>query len=386
MEMRAGMVENNNPEVTFLIPCLNEELTLPHVINEIRTSFDQTTTVYEILVADNGSTDSSVEVSEKLGARVVNVEKKGYGAALIGGINASRGEIIVMGDADGSYHFEDSKQMISLLKKDVDLVVGNRFRGGIEKGAMPFLHKYLGNPVLSFIARLFYDIPIYDFHCGLRGFKKSKIQKIGLTSFGMEFASEMIVKSKMSNLVIKEVPAKLSKDLRNREPHLRTWRDGWRHLKFLFSYSPKWAFKVPATISLVLAALPVLLITFGQGGLGLFGLNLSYKSSIFSMALSLLSANFFWAFTVAKEIEGNESPIEGKSLTPFLLSSSLCTITGMAIFLYQLISWASTGFSEQNLGANLFLGIFSAFLIAAGASSLTFTLTIGFIRTKFRDS
>jgi hypothetical protein len=217
--------------------------------------------------------------------------------------------------------------MISKLESGYDFIIGNRFKGGIEPGAMPFLHKYLGNPVLSYIAKIFYNIPIHDFHCGLRAFNKVKIQNLGLKSSGMEFASEMIVKASMAKLIIDEVPCRLSKDKRDRKPHLRTWRDGWRHLKFLFAHSPKWAFQIPAIVSLGISLLPMLFSVIGSSGIGIFGQTLSYKTSIFSMALSLLSLNLFWAFVAAKEIEKKDSPLEKYSLTKI----ALCSLTIMTI-------------------------------------------------------
>ena len=373
---------SDSPKVTFLIPCLNEELTLPYVIHEIQVNFSYDEIPFEILVADNGSTDKSIQIAKKMGARVVEVRTPGYGAALLGGISASEGEIVVMGDADGSYHFEDSKAMISKLESGYDLVVGNRFKGGIERGAMPFLHKYLGNPVLSFLARIFYKIPIHDFHCGLRAFNKERIKSLGLKSTGMEFASEMIVKASMANFDILEVPCRLSKDKRDRKPHLRTWRDGWRHLKFLFAQSPKWAFQIPALISLGISLLPILFYVIGSRGFEILGQTLSYKTSIFSMALSLLSVNLFWAFVAAKEIETKDSPLSTFSLTSIALGSFMTLVIGFLIFIFQFIDWVSSGLGDQPLGSNLFLGILSAFLIAIGANSLSFTLVIGFIRAN----
>lgn len=371
---------NETPKVTFLIPCLNEELTLPFVIREIENNFNQLDFSFEILVVDNGSTDSSVSVAKEMGARVTKVPTPGYGSALWGGFNASRGQFVVMGDADGSYHFEDSKVMISKLEDGFDFVIGNRFKGGIEQGAMPFLHKYLGNPVLSFLARMFYNIPVRDFHCGLRAFKRDKVISLELISTGMEFASEMIVKAGMAKLKIVEVPVRLSRDKRDRKPHLRTWRDGWRHLKFLFAYSPKWAFQIPAFVSLGVALLPLLFSVIGSSGIEFFGQTLSYKTSIFSMALSILSVNFFWAFVAAKEVEMKYSPIGLTSLTGIAVASFVVMVVGFLIFLYQFFDWVSSGLGNQPLGSNLFIGILSAFLIAIGANSLSFALVIGFIR------
>ena len=232
----------SNVEVSFVLPCLNENESLEHVISEINHVFGNSDYVYEIVVADNGSVDGSIETALRLGAKLVHVNERGYGAALRGGIEAATGNKVVMGDADGSYSFRESAPMIRLLDSDCDLVIGNRFKGGIESGAMPRLHKYLGNPILSFIGRKLFKIKIGDFHCGIRAFKRDAILGLKLRSNGMEFASEMLVLAGKKKLNIKEIPVSLKPDLRTRPPHLRTWTDGWRHLRFLFAYSPKWTF------------------------------------------------------------------------------------------------------------------------------------------------
>lgn len=220
------------------MPCLNEEETLAKCIVKAQSFIDTHQLDAEILIADNGSTDRSVAIALSLGARVINVEEKGYGNTLNRGILNSMGKYVIMGDSDDSYDFGNLMPFIICLRNGVELVVGNRFKGGIEKGAMPFLHKYLGNPGLSFLGRLLFRIPINDFHCGLRGMNRASITQIGLSTTGMEFASEMIVKSALNNLGIAEVPIKLYRDGRSRKSHLNTWRDGWRHLSFLLLNNP----------------------------------------------------------------------------------------------------------------------------------------------------
>jgi glycosyltransferase involved in cell wall biosynthesis len=237
----------SNPEVelTILMPCLNEEVTLGTCIKKGIAFLEKHHVTGEILIADNGSTDRSVEIAEDLGARVVRIREKGYGNALLVGIREARGKFVIMGDSDDSYDFLNLGLFLEKLREGHDLVMGNRFLGGIEDHAMPPLHRYLGNPVLSFIGRLFFRIPVGDFHCGLRGMNRDAILKIGLNTPGMEFASEMVVKSALNNLRIAEVPTTLSRDGREHPPHLHTWRDGWRHLRFLLLFSPKWLFLYP---------------------------------------------------------------------------------------------------------------------------------------------
>ena len=226
------MSSTSDPEVSFIIPCLNEEETIGNVIEEIKESFGEELR-FEILVSDNGSTDRSREISSDLGARVVEVPLKGYGNALRSGIAECSGRIAVMGDADMSYTFGDAKPLISQVREGADLAMGNRFGGGIHRGAMPFLHRWLGNPVLSLLGRLLHGAKVRDFHCGLRAFNVSSIRALNLRSEGMEFASEMVVSSVSSGYCIAESKVTLRPDGRSRAPHLKTWSDGWRHLSFL---------------------------------------------------------------------------------------------------------------------------------------------------------
>ncbi|HNZ44276.1 MAG TPA: glycosyltransferase family 2 protein, partial [Bacteroidales bacterium] len=240
-------------ELTILMPCLNESETLAICIQKARSFLQRNGIDGEVLIADNGSTDGSKEIAVSEGARVVDVSDKGYGNALIGGINAAKGKYIIMGDADDSYDFVNMEPFVEKLREGYDLVMGNRFKGGIAEGAMPFLHRYLGNPVLSFIGRLFFNIKTGDFHCGLRGFNADRIKMLKLHTPGMEFASEMVVKSSLFKYKMAEVPTTLKKDGRSHPPHLHTWRDGWRHLVFLLMYSPKWLFLFPGLIILILS-------------------------------------------------------------------------------------------------------------------------------------
>jgi glycosyltransferase involved in cell wall biosynthesis len=234
------------------MPCLNEAETLRTCISKAQAALHVHNVRGEIIVADNGSTDGSQQIALQCGARVVEVKEKGYGNALQGGIAAALGKYVIMGDADDSYDFLQIPDFLAELRNGSDLVMGNRFRGGIADGAMPFLHRYLGNPVLTGLGRLFYKAPCGDFQCGLRAFSKDAYSRMALFTTGMEFASEMVVKASIMKMHISEVPTILSVDGRSRPPHLRTWRDGWRYLRFLLLYSPRWLFLYPG-VSLMLA-------------------------------------------------------------------------------------------------------------------------------------
>ncbi|HEY8655380.1 MAG TPA: glycosyltransferase family 2 protein [Candidatus Limnocylindria bacterium] len=235
-------------ELTILMPCLNEAATVAACVDAARAAIRDLGVTGEVLVADNGSTDGSPAIAMEHGARVLPVPERGYGAALLAGIDGARGRYVVMGDADLSYDFGEAGRFLEKLREGYDLVMGNRFQGAIEQGAMPPLHRYLGNPVLSGLGRLFFGSPVGDFHSGLRGFRRDRVIELRLRTTGMEFASEMIVRASLAKLRIAEVPATLRPDRRGRPPHLRTWRDGWRHLRFLLLYSPRWLFLYPGAL------------------------------------------------------------------------------------------------------------------------------------------
>lgn len=253
-------------ELTIMMPCLNEARTLPICIAKAQTFLRLAKLHGEVLIADNGSDDGSQALATALGARVIQVDERGYGSALGAGIAAARSELIIMGDSDDSYDFGALGAFVAALRQGDDLVVGNRFRGGIAAGAMPTLHRYLGNPVLSFLGRLFFGGPLHDFHCGLRAFRRSSMQRLNLVTPGMEFASEMIVKSLQARLRVTEVPTTLAKDGRGRPPHLNTWRDGWRHLRFLLLYSPRWLFLYPGAALALLGLAQLLFANVVKSG------------------------------------------------------------------------------------------------------------------------
>ncbi|HET6910061.1 MAG TPA: glycosyltransferase family 2 protein [Mycobacteriales bacterium] len=260
---RAGLDSGEDLELTIVMPCLDEADTIETCVQKALRFLERTGTRGEVLIADNGSCDGSPDLARRLGARVIAVPRRGYGSALIQGIAAAHGRYVIMGDADDSYDFSALDDMLAELRDGADLVMGNRFAGGIEPGAMPPLHRYLGNPVLSFVGRLFFSCPIGDFHCGLRGFRRDVARSLDLRTTGMEFASELVVKAALAKSRIVEVPVVLHPDGRSRPPHLRSWRDGWRHLRFLLLFSPRWLLFYPG-LAVMLAAAGVLgLLGFG---------------------------------------------------------------------------------------------------------------------------
>lgn len=269
------VIKTHQSTLSIVLPCLNEAETIEICLQKAFFSLKNLNVKGEVIVADNGSSDGSQHLARINGARVVDVPTKGYGAALLGGIRAAKTEYIVMGDADDSYALDNLDLFLNRLVSGDDLVMGNRFQGGIEKGAMPWLHKYLGNPVLSWLGRLLFKVPIRDFHCGLRAFRRESILALNLQSTGMEFASEMVVKAQIQGLKISEVPTRLRPDGRSRVPHLRTWRDGYRHLVFLLAASPRWLFLYPGIFLTLLGIIGTVLLTSGPKTIGALELNLN---------------------------------------------------------------------------------------------------------------
>ena len=273
-------------ELTILMPCLNEAATVGSCVAKARGFLERAGIDGEVLIADNGSDDGSPMLAERAGARVIEVARRGYGAALTAGIRAARGRAIIMGDADDSYDFTRLDGFVAKLREGYPLVMGNRFRGGIEKGAMPWLHRYLGNPVLSFVGRLFFGASVRDFHCGLRAFDREAVNALNLRTTGMEFASELVVKASLAGWRIAEVPTTLHPDGRGRPPHLRSWRDGWRHLRFLLLFSPRWLFLYPGLA--LLAAGITLTTALYFTPLHFLGAGLDIHSMLYASAGALL--------------------------------------------------------------------------------------------------
>jgi glycosyltransferase involved in cell wall biosynthesis len=347
-------MSGNQTELTVLMPCLNEEATIGTCISKALKCMKENGIHGEVLIADNGSLDRSIVIAEQLGARVINVAEKGYGNALLAGIREAHGKFVIMGDSDDSYDFSKLMPFIEKLREGYDLVMGNRFKGGIQKGAMPPLHRYLGNPVLSFTGRLFFRIGIRDFHCGLRGFNRESILGIGLNTTGMEFASEMVVKSALNNLKICEVPTTLAKDGREHPPHLNTWRDGWRHLRFLLIYSPRWLFLYPG-LFFMLAGLILSIILMTQS-LNIGRVRLDIHTLLYANTLIILGFQFISFFAFAKlfaitsgllpQSKNFDKLFRYFNLEKGILAGIAVIITGIALSVRALVLWESVSFGN----------------------------------------
>jgi hypothetical protein len=297
-EARSRSPKCEEIEVSVVMPCLNEARTVAWCVAKAQTCLARLGVSGEVIVADNGSTDGSQDIARQHGARVVNVQRKGYGSAIQGGIAAAAGKFIIMGDADDSYDFTQLDPFIERLRQGDDLVMGNRFKGGIKPGAMPWLHRYIGNPILTGILNLFFCTPIGDAHCGLRGFRKDAYERLGLTTPGMEFASEMVVKASLHKQKISEVPTTLSPDGRNRPPHLRSFRDGWRHLRFLLLMCPLWLYLIPAT--LLLGCGLGLMTWLASGPQSVGNVVFDVHAFVLGALATLLGYQALWLFAFAK--------------------------------------------------------------------------------------
>ena len=378
-------------ELTILMPCLNEVRTLPACIAKANDFLSRSGIRGEVLVADNGSTDGSQTLAIACGARVVLVPVRGYGAALIAGIEASRGRYVVIGDADESYDFGALDAFVAELRLGNQLVMGNRFRGAILPGAMPPLHRYLGNPVLSFVGRLFFKSQIGDFHCGLRGFERQAILRLGLCCEGMEFASEMVVKASLGGLRIAEVPTTLSPDGRDRPPHLRTWRDGWRHLRFLLLFTPRWLFLYPGAALALLGLTQLLLAHLHPEGWGRWPVGihtqllasacmvLGYQTMLFAMGavlarhcahLNTIHSRERWALSVAS---GSLLPACG----------GLATLVGLALCGSLTWQWGRAGFGALDPETAMRQIIPGVALLLMGTQSLLASIFFAALRSAF---
>jgi glycosyltransferase involved in cell wall biosynthesis len=365
-------------EVSIVMPCLNEAETLGACIQKARRAIEHDGLAAEIIVADNGSTDGSQVIARELGARVVSVERRGYGSALIGGINAARGQFVIMGDADDSYDFTATAPMLEKLRGGSDLVVGNRFAGVIERGAMPWSHRWIGNPVLTLISRVFFHTPVGDMHCGLRGFRKDAYERMRLRATGMEFASEMVIKASLKRMRIAEVPVTLRPDGRSRPPHLRTWRDGWRHLRFMLLFSPRWLFLYPG---LALFAVGMLLSAILLGGpVHLGGLRLDIHTLLVASFLALIGyqlvlfAIFTKIFAIQSGFHPPYPPLESLSryvtLEVGLAAGSLMVLGGVIALILAVASWGAVGFGTLDPSLTMREVIPAVVLLALGTQTV----------------
>ena len=377
-------------ELSVVMPCLNEAETLAICIEKAQAFFEREQIAGEVVIADNGSTDGSQQIAESLNARVVNVPQKGYGSALRGGIEAANGKYVIMGDADDSYDFSNLMPYVLQLREGFDLVMGNRFKGGIKKGAMPFLHKYLGNPVLSFIGRLFFKSKIGDFHCGLRGFSKEAFYKMELKTTGMEFASEMIVKASLKNLKIAEVHTILSPDGRSRPPHLNTWRDGWRHLRFLVLYSPNWLFLIPGVILMLFGLLTSSVLVNGPVTIG--NINFDVHTLLFTSGSFLIGFQFilFYGLTKVFTVENDLLPKSNKydrlfkfiNLEKGLITGVLVVIVGIVLSFLAYSDWQAVNFGDIHSTAVFRTVIPAVTLMLLGVQIILFSLFFSILGLK----
>jgi len=365
-------------DVSIVMPCLNEAETLAKCIGHAQAAVANGGLSAEIIVADNGSTDGSQSIARKLGARVVDVSRKGYGSALIGGIDAAQGRFVVMGDADDSYDFEAIGPLIDKLREGYDLVVGNRFLGGIEPGAMPWSHRWLGNPVLTLISRVFFHAPVGDTHCGLRALRKDAYEKMHLRATGMEFASEMVIKAALKGMRITEVAVVLRPDGRSRPPHLRTWRDGWRHLRFMLLFSPRWLFLYPG---LALFALGVMLsallvagpLRVGSVRLDIHTLLVAGFGSLIGYQL-VLFAVFTKIFAIRAGFHPPHPTLEKifryVTLEVGLAAGALMALVGMIALVLAVASWSAVGFGNLDPSLTMREVIPAVVLLALGTQTV----------------
>jgi glycosyltransferase involved in cell wall biosynthesis len=380
------------PQLSVVIPCLDEARTIGTCISKAQASLRQLGIPAEVVVADNGSTDGSQAIAKELGARVVPVPEPGYGSALTGGIAAARGRWVIMGDADDSYDFGGLEPFVARLRDGYDLVNGNRFKGGIEPGAMPWLHRHLGNPVLSFVGRRLYGTPCGDIYCGLRGFDREKVIALDIRSSGMEFAIEMIVKATMLGLRVTEVPTTLSPDAEDREAHLRTWRDGWRSIRLLLLYSPKWLFLYPGLVLLTIGIAGVAwLVPRGHtvAGVGFDVSTLLYFA--LAVVIGLQAVYFFvtarW-FGITEGLLPDDPRIRrllGRATLEIgLIVGVLLVAGGLALSFYALATWNQAGFGRLNYPHTLRFVIPGATLITCGMQTVLSALFVSILGLRRR--
>ena len=368
---------DEKPEVSFVLPCLNEARTLETCLRKANLAIATHRLKAEIIVADNGSTDGSQAIASRCGARVVQVEEKGYGAALMAGIDFANGHYVIMGDADDSYDFAEIFPFVRKLREGYDVVMGCRLPksgGTIAPGAMPMLHRWLGNPVLSGIGRLFFHSPVSDFHCGMRAFRRSTIEALDLRATGMEFASEMVIKSTLMGARITEIPITLHKDGRDRRPHLRTWRDGWRHLRFMLLYSPRWLFLVPGLMLFLGGLIGVTILLPGALTITEFTFD---TNTLLVAAMAILIGFNLMTFGVFSKIFATSNGLLPKdsvfekvskhfSLELGISCGGVLTLFGLGLLILGVLSWQSHGFGALSYPDSLRLVIPGTTLMTLG--------------------
>jgi glycosyltransferase involved in cell wall biosynthesis len=376
------------------MPCLNEAETVATCVRKARGFLERMGIDGEVLVADNGSTDGSPELALQAGARVVPVARKGYGSALMGGINVASGRFVIMADADDSYDFSQLDAFVDGLRAGNTMVIGHRFRGGIRRGAMPFLHRYLGNPVLSFAGRLLFSSRIGDFHCGLRGVDRAAVLQLGLHAPGMEFASEMIVKATLAGWRIAEVPTVLSLDGRSRAPHLRSWRDGWRHLRFLLMMSPRWLMLYPGTFLIGIGIAAELAILHGP--IVIEGVGFDIHTMLYAAGATILGVQLVLFSLLARTVGVLKnvlpmSPPLARFLRVFTVERGILTglslgLLGLGLAVYSLENWAHTRLAALDPATMMRIAIPSVTLMLAGAEIVFASFLLGFIDVRANGS
>ena len=371
-------------KLSVAIPCLNEAQTIEKAVGLARDLLAAVGGDGEIVVGDNGSTDGSRELAERAGARVVPASRRGYGFALLAAIRASRGDVIVMGDADATYDFREAAPLVEAVASgSCDLAMGSRLRGRIEKGAMPFLHRWLGTPVLSWLIRRFFGLRITDCNCGMRAFSRDAFERMRLVCGGMEFASEMLVKASFANLRVREFPISLHRDLRtDRVPHLHTWRDGWRHLRFLLLFAPHVVFRLPGTILVVLSGLGTAALCLGP--VVVAGRTLDYHHLFYTVPLFCIGQQLLWfhAFAVRfRRFAGlGGDPPERLPLERWLVGGGLAVFVGVAVFASVLVDWWSSGRAALFAVRRCSLGLV---LLLSGALSVMNALMTSMLELHF---
>ena len=380
-------------EVSVVLPCLNEEQTVGICVQKALNSLTTGGITGEVIVADNGSTDRSVEIAAEQGAIVVHVDQNGYGAALRAGFEAARGKYIIMADADDSYDLSNLMPFIDKLRAGYDLVMGNRFKGGIKKGAMPWHHRYIGNPILSLLGRVFFKTPANDFHCGLRGFTKAAIQKMDLQTSGMELASEIVIKSSILEMKVCEIPTTLSPDGRDRRPHLRSFRDGWRHLRFLLIYSPQWLFLYPSIVLITIGSIAGIALFFGRIDIGIRFFD--FHSFILAGAVLMLGINmlsfagitrvYAYNFKLLPKRPGFFKLFKYINLEKGLLSGFVLVLCGIAVIGYATSLSISPGFENLGFNQSIRLVFAGALLFVTGGQIILTSFVLSMLGLNPRE-